>query len=260
MQESDLSLLIEAARRASKIALPLAAGVAKCWEKGDDAGPVTEADIAVNQMLIAFLRSERPDYGWLSEESEDDLSRLEKQVCFIIDPIDGTRSFVKGDKTWAHSFAVTENGIPSVAVVYLPALSFLYVARIGKGAFLNSKPISVSSQTVLESANVLAANISKQPRYWKNASIPDFSRHHRPSLAYRLALVAEGRFDAMITFRNTWEWDICAGALIATEAGAVVSDRSGKLLTFNDTVPIKEGIIAAGRPLHKDILSRSNSH
>ena len=104
LQESDLSLLIEAARRASKIALPLAAGVAKCWEKGEDAGPVTEADIAVNQMLIAFLRSERPDYGWLSEESEDDLSRLEKQVCFLFSLI----ATVQSSRDTGHCLENTE--------------------------------------------------------------------------------------------------------------------------------------------------------
>ena len=253
-------LLIEAARRASNIALPLAGGVANAWEKEGNEGPVTEADIAVNQMLAEFLRSERPDYGWLSEESEDNLSRLETNSCFIIDPIDGTRSFINGDKTWAHSFAVTENGLPSAAVIYLPAFDNLYAAQIGKGAFLNQKPISVGSRCVLENASVLATRPAQQGKFWKNSTVPNFHRHHRPSLAYRLALVADGSFDAMITFRNTWEWDICAGALIAAEAGATVSDRTGRELMFNQINPVNKGAIAASPSLHTDILSQSDAH
>ncbi len=253
-------LLVEAARRASKIALPLAGGAAKSWEKRGNEGPVTEADLAINQMLLAFLRSERPDYGWLSEESEDDPSRLEKHSCFVIDPIDGTRSFMNGDNTWAHSFAVTKDGLPYAAVVYLPAFDYLYAAQLGKGAFLNHKPISVSTQRALDNANVLAARPAQQAQFWRNATVPGFTRHHRPSLAYRLALVAEGRFDAMITFRNSWEWDICAGALIAAEAGAIVSDRTGRKLSFNQKRPLTKGAIAAAPLLHNDIIARSDAH
>jgi len=257
---NDLLLLIEAARRASNIALPLAGGLATCWEKEGNEGPVTEADISVNEMLVEFLRSKRPDYGWLSEESEDNLSRLEKKFCFIIDPIDGTRSFISGKKTWAHSFAITKNGLPTAAVVYLPAFDALYAAQLGKGAFLNEQPISVSGQQELDDASVLAGIPAQQSKFWKNSNVPNFSRHHRPSLAYRLALVADGSYDAMITFRKSWEWDICAGSLIAAEAGATVSDRTGNMLSFNQNHPFTKGAIAAPPTLHTDIIYRSDAH
>tara|TARA_B100001057_G_scaffold210647_1_gene211184 strand:- start:161 stop:943 length:783 start_codon:yes stop_codon:yes gene_type:complete len=257
---NDLALLIEAAKRAARIALPLANGAAKYWEKEDGSGPVTEADLAVNDMLCTFMRNARPNYGWLSEETEDNHVRLEKRHCFVIDPIDGTRSFINGEKSWAHSFAITTDGVPTAAVVHLPALDHLFVAEIRQGATLDSKPLAVSPQDVLNGARVLAARPSQLPKFWKNSQVPNFDRQHRPSLAYRLALVAQGQFDAMITFRDSWEWDICAGALIAAEAGGVVSDRWGKTLQFNKAFPMTEGAIVAGPLLHRDIIDKSNTH
>ena len=81
-------------------------------------------------------------------------------------------------------------------------------------------------------------------------------RHHRPSLAYRLCLVAEGRFDAMLTLRPAWEWDIAAGALILSEAGACVTDRRGGPLRFNNTHPQTDGVLAANPALHAALLDR----
>ena len=260
MPDNDLDLLIEAARRAAQIALPFANGTAKSWEKEDGSGPVTEADLGVNNMLYAFLRNARPDYGWLSEETEDDHARLEKRHCFVIDPIDGTRSFMNGEKTWAHSFAITTDGVPTAAIVHLPALDHLFAAEIKHGATLDNQPLTVSPQGVLNGARVLAAQPARTPKFWKNLRVPNFDRHHRPSLAYRLALVAQGQFDAMITFRDSWEWDICAGALIAAEAGGVVTDRSGDVIRFNKAHPMTKGAIVAGPSLHRDIIDQSDAH
>ena len=260
MPGNDLALLIEAATRAAEIALPFANHSAKAWEKEDGSGPVTEADLAVNDMLYAFLRNARPNYGWLSEETEDDRMRLKKRHCFVIDPIDGTRSFMNGEKTWAHSLAIATNGVPTTGVVHLPALDHLFAAEIGKGATRNNKILAVSRQDALSGAHVLAAQPTQTPKFWKDAEVPDFVRHHRPSIAYRLALVAQGRFDAMITFRDSWEWDICAGALIAAEAGGVVSDRSGHSLRFNKILPITKGAVVAGPRLHHEIMNRSDAH
>lgn len=249
MPEHDRDLLIEAAKVAGKIATDIAARPHEVWEKPDGAGPVTEADLAVNHFLEDELRNARPDYGWLSEESDDSNARLSKETLFIIDPIDGTRSFIEGSKTWAHSFAVVEGGQVTAAVVYLPILDKLYAAAKGHGATLNGKPITASARQGLLGAEVLAAKPVFEPRHWK-AGVPDIQRAHRPSLAYRLALVAEGRFDAMLTLRPSWEWDIAAGALLLAEAGATVSDKHGKALRFNNADPRLAGVVAAGAGVH----------
>ncbi len=244
MPETDLDLLIDAAREAGRIATSFTGPEAKAWNKPEDAGPVTEADLAVNDMLEARLRSARPDYGWLSEESLDGSDRLSVHQVFIIDPIDGTRSFIDGSKTWAHSLAIATEGEVTAAVIYLPLLDKLYTASKGRGAFLNGKTISTSQQVKLKGAKVLAARPVMEPRHWKLAP-PDIDKSYRPSLAYRMALVAEGRFDAMLTLRPTWEWDIAAGDLIVREAHGAASDRTGAPLRFNNADPRLSGVVAA---------------
>lgn len=258
MPEPDLALLISVAEEAAQIAVPLANGRAEMWEKSGGAGPVTEADLAVNAMLEARLKAARPDYGWLSEETEDDPKRLQNPACFILDPIDGTRSFIAGEPSWAHSFATVQNGQVIAAVIYLPMLKRMYTATLHGGAMLNGEKIDVRKGCQLAEADILAARPALEPSHWSGGKVPTFRRHYRPSLAYRMALVADGSFDGMITFRGTWEWDICAGALIASKAGAVVSDRRGKKLQFNGASAMTKGVITAPKPLHDEILSRLN--
>ncbi len=250
MPATDLPLLIAAAEAAGRVALGYAGESAVRWDKPDGAGPVTEADIAVNDILFETLRPARPDYGWLSEESEDNADRLSHDRVFIIDPIDGTRSFIEGSGTWAHSIAVSEAGQVTAAVIYLPQRNKLYAAALGQGASLNGQPIRTSARQHLTDASVLAARPVISPKYWHDEAVPDFTRAYRPSLAYRLSLVAEGRFDAMLTLHKTWEWDIAAGDLILREAGAVISDRTAQPLRFNNPVPKLNGVVAANPVLH----------
>lgn len=252
MPANDLALLIEAAKAAGEIASPFAGQNPEVWDKPDDAGPVTEADLAVNRMLEAELQAARPDYGWLSEESEADDARLNADHVFIIDPIDGTRSFIKGENTWAHSLAIAHKGVVTAAAIYLPLLDKLYTASAGEGAFLNGKPLSIGTRTDLIGAEVLAARPAMDVVNW--AQMPQVNRSHRPSLAYRLSLVAEGRFDAMLTLRKTWEWDVAAGDLIVQEAGGVTRDKKNAPLRFNNPDPRLHGMIATNPDLLPQIL------
>lgn len=252
---ADLALLIDAAREVGEIALRYAARGAQSWEKPDGQGPVTEADLAVDAALHATLGAARPDYGWLSEERPDDQVRLQHDRVFIVDPIDGTRAFMKGDSAWAHSLAVAEGGRVTAAVVFLPAMDKLYAAARGAGATLDGAPIRASGATALSGAHFLAAKPNYAPENW-TGPVPDVVRHYRPSLAYRLSLVAEGRFDAMMTLRPSWEWDIAAGSLIVEEAGATTCDRQGGPLLFNRPQPLLDGVIATSPALQTEILSR----
>lgn len=252
MPETDLELLIGAAEAAGDIATGYRGETAKRWEKSDGAGPVTEADLAVNDMLARELRMARPDYGWLSEETEDDQSRLERDSVFIVDPIDGTRSFIEGSRTWAHALAIARAGVVTAAVVYLPMRDKLYSAEAGGGAHLNGAPIHVSPRGALTGATMLAAKPTYNAEHWQG-DVPDVTRVYRPSLAYRTSIVAEGKFDAMMTLRPTWEWDVAAGDLILREAGAVTSDRANAPLRFNNAVPKLSGVLAANPALHREI-------
>ncbi|RME16779.1 MAG: 3'(2'),5'-bisphosphate nucleotidase CysQ [Alphaproteobacteria bacterium] len=255
-EADDLSLLVEAARAAGEISRAYFRRAPKTWEKPDAAGPVTEADIAVNEMLEERLRAARPGYGWLSEESPDDPARLEAARVFIIDPLDGTRAFIEGDHSWAHSLAVADRGEIVAAAVYLPMTDRMFAAARGAGATLNGAPLGVSDAHGLEGARVLATRAQFEPWFWAEARVPKVERRFRSSLAYRLCLVSEGRYDAMLTLRPTWEWDVAAGALIVGEAGGRVTNRRGARLRFNSGTPQVDGVVAAGPALHAEIIGR----
>lgn len=255
MPADDLELLIEAARAAGRIAARFWQMKPRQWDKAEGAGPVTEADIAIDGMLRERLTAARPGYGWLSEETEDGPGRLAAERAFVVDPIDGTRAFIAGEKGFSHALAVVERGAVTKAVVYLPMVEMLYAAVAGNGATLNGRPIAASSRTGLDGASVLAAGHALSEAHWPHGP-PAVERHFRASLAHRLCRVADGSFDAALTFRPVWEWDAAAGVLIAAEAGAVATDGAGWPCRFNAPTPILDGLIVAPPILHEEILRR----
>jgi myo-inositol-1(or 4)-monophosphatase len=255
LPEADLALLERAARSAGELASRFVGRHGEVREKPGGHGPVSAADLAVDDLLREELRGARPGYGWLSEESEDGPARLGAARVFVVDPIDGTRAFVAGEKAWAIALAVVEAGQPVAAVVHLPLLDRTYVAARRQGARLNGTTLAASVRGELAGARVLVAKNQLAPEHWPGG-VPAVARGFRPSLAYRVCLVAEGEADATLTFRDTWEWDLAAASLVASEAGAVVTDRRGEPLAFNNPVPMLPGLIAAGAPLHAAILER----
>lgn len=255
MPENDLDLLTAAAREAGDLALEFFHGHAEVYEK-EDKSPVTEADLAVDKLLKERLLTARPDYGWLSEETPDDNHRLETERQFIVDPIDGTRSFVAGQSSWGIALAVVDRGEVSAAAFLMPAKDRIYTASKGAGAFVNTTPMSVAKPRQLEGAGVLTTRANLHPDNWAR-DVPAIEMAFRPSLVYRIALVAEGRFDATVTFRDCWEWDVAAGALLVTEAGGRVSGRSGAAPSFNSPTGRTDGLIAAEPLLHGQIIGRA---
>ena len=151
--DADLALLIGAARQAGQIALRFWKRNPKTWDKGDE-GPVTEADHAVNDALSSLLRTARPQYGWLSEESPDDAARLDCEHVFILDPIDGTRAFIAGEDSFSHALAIARHGQVTAGVVFLPALDRLFAATHSGPATLNGAPIHASTLPGIEGATV----------------------------------------------------------------------------------------------------------
>lgn len=255
MPANDLALLTEAAEAAGRIARRHWNRKLRIWDKPGHQGPVTEADLEIDTMLRERLTSARPDYGWLSEETDDDPARLDARRIFVVDPLDGTRAFLEGDRSFAHALAVAEAGRVTAAIVYLPMHGKLYAATLGAGATLNGAPIRVSDRADLDGAAVLAARPALDPQHWSGPP-PRLHRSIRASLAYRLCLVAEGRYDAMLTLRDSWDWDTAAGSLVAAEAGARVTDRTGAPLRFNTAAPLSPGVIAAPAPLHAEVIQR----
>ena len=255
MPARDLALLTDAARDAGRIALRFWRKDPQVWDKGGEHGPVTEADLAVNDMLKARLLAARPGYGWLSEETPDDAARLSCETAFIIDPIDGTRAFIAGEETFAHSLAIAHKGRVTAGVVFLPALDRIYTASETAPPLKDGQPIAASRRDRLEGADILTTKVNMVPEKWPGG-VPEITRHFRASLAYRLCLAAEGRFDGMRTLRPAWEWDIAAGSLIAEKAGAVVTDQRGESLRFNTASALADGVLALPPAPHAAAVRR----
>lgn len=253
--QADLDLITDAARAAGDIARRFWKRAPRVWEKDAGAGPVTEVDLAINDMLAGRLRNARPGYGWLSEETPDDAARLSRSPVFILDPLDGTRAFIAGEPTFAHSIAVAVAGRVVAGAVYLPIVDRLYTATLHGPALCNGAAVAVATPASVDSATLLTAKRSMMPEHWKDGIVPPLRRDFRTSLAYRLCLVAEGRFDAMLSPGLTWEWDVAAGSLIAERAGARVTDRRGGDLHFNRPDPRTPGIVAAGALMHRTLVA-----
>ena len=254
MPVNDLTLLTDAALEAGKIAMQFYGQSPEVWDKGGGAGPVSEADLAIDKMLQAEFYTARPDYGVLSEETPDDPIRLEKERVFIIDPIDGTRSFLNKHENFATSIALAEKGQITTAVVHLPAKGLTFTAARGAGAQLDGKPLKCSDCTEIKGARFLASGSQTHTDLWRDGP-PPIERHFRSSLAYRLCLVAQGRFDGMLTLRRTWEWDVAAGHLICEEAGVKVTTQRGGIARYNDASACMDGMIACNAILHDKIMS-----
>ena len=251
MREADLKLLLDAGEAAGEIAKRYFKADPEVWDKGGGQGPVTEADLEIDRMLKSELLAARPDYGWLSEETEDGTARLEAERVFIVDPIDGTRAFINGEPSFSHALAIVERGEVVAAVVHVPMKSLSYAATLGGGAQCNGVALQ-SGQAEMAGATVLTRKPDLKREHWL---APHGMKHNfRPSLAYRLCLVAQGRFDVMLTLRPAWEWDVAAGDLIIREAGGHVKTTAGAPTRYNNPHPQLAGMVAGPVKLVENII------
>lgn len=251
--QDDYTTLAEelgaALREAGPIALKTFRGTIRSWTKGHDS-PVSEADIAVDNFL--HERLSRADYGWLSEESKDDRSRLSSERLFIVDPIDGTRSYLAGLPDWTIVAAVVEKGRPVAAAVYAPVDDDLYLAAAGKGATRNGESIVTSGGAALAHARVAGPKrMLERLSIIDPATIPEPKIH---SLALRMTRVAEGRIDAALASVNAYDWDLAAADLLVHEAGGVMTNFAGETLVYNLHDPVHGAILAAGHARHTAML------
>ncbi len=251
----DRDLLIAASREAGAIARKYFGGAFKIFRKsGGD--PVTEADLAIDAFLKERLLAARPDYGWLSEESADDPARLAAKRVFVVDPIDGTHGFVRGKPQFTIVAAVVEDGRPIAAAVFNPITEEMCDAAIGQGARKNGETIHVSQKADIPGARFLATKSFFYPQGWESPWPPDIVVESRSSIAYRMALVAEGAFDAMMSMSNKSDWDLAAADLIVNEAGGRATTGEGETLLYNRKEPVQGSIICAPPILHERLIEK----
>ena len=249
---SDLALLVDAARQAGQIALRFFKQSQEVWMKGGTS-PVSEADYAADSFLTQTLLAARPDYGWLSEEAVDDAARLSAKRTFVVDPIDGTRGFLEGRSEWCVSIAVVEQGQSIAGVLECPAREESYSAVLGGGSFKNGKRLAVDDARPLTLVGGPADMINALPddmrRRVKRAE-------YIPSLAYRLAMVADGRLDASFVRPNSHDWDLAAADLILREAGGDLFDQYGKAPAYGGP-ETRHGALVAGSGEFLAIMART---
>lgn len=254
MPGNDAQLLEKAVREAGARALELYNASPKKWKKSDGT-PVTEADIAVDNMLKETLTSARPDYGWLSEETADSKERLERQRVWIVDPIDGTRSFVERTGQWCVAAALVENGKPILSCIFRPLQNDFYFAQTGRGAFVNGIRLTVGNRSGLKDARIMARPRVLAREKWQ-VPFPRVSTDILNSLVLRICKVADASFDATIAFGDKSDWDLAPGELVLSEAGGQATNTSGQSFVYNQPVTRQTGgLIAAGKQTHKLIMA-----
>lgn len=252
--DDDLALLIDAGRAAGALLAAHFGARVKTWSKGA-AGPVTEVDLAADALLKTQLRGARPGYGWLSEETADTPDRLTATRLFIVDPLDGTKSFIEGKPDFCVSLAIAERGAVTAGVVYNPIHDELFAARRGGGATLNGAPVRVTSRTDLAGARMIGSRGFYGDKRWPEPW-PEVEAENVHAMAYRLALVSAGVHDGMVALGFKNDWDVAAGALLVTEAGGCVTDPFGAAYVFNQPQPRQAGAVASGSALHPLLIDR----
>ncbi|TXC71658.1 3'(2'),5'-bisphosphate nucleotidase CysQ [Sphingomonas ginsenosidivorax] len=218
------------------------------WEK-TPGSPVCEVDLDVDAMLKAQLSALLPDAGWLSEETADNPDRLARDRVWVVDPIDGTRDYIRARPGWCVSVALIERGVVTIGVLDAPSRGERWRAALGQGATRNGLALRAGDRTQFAGSRVPSDALPKADR--------DLTAIHKPnSIALRIAMVAADEADLVATLRWGNEWDIAAAALIASEAGAAVSDAFGGALAFNKPRPEAFGVLASAPGIHAAAVER----
>ncbi len=240
--------LSDVARAAGALAMQRFRGAFDQWEKSPG-NPVSEVDLAVDQFLKTELRALDPDAGWLSEETADSADRLMRSRVWVVDPIDGTRDFVRGRAGWCVSIALVEGGRVTHGVLDAPARGEHWLAKKGHGAVRNGTTLLASRRAEFVGARVPADVLPRIDADLVTVEKPN-------SIALRIAMVAADEADLVVALRWGNEWDVAAAALIASESGAKVTNAHGERLRFNETRPEAFGLVAASKGIHGAAVMR----
>jgi len=254
--EDDVKLVRQVTEEAGRIALSYFSREVKAWDKSPN-NPVSEADLAVDEFLRTTLMQNRTGYGWLSEETEDASDRLRCGRLWIVDPIDGTRAFLRGGDDWGISVALVQDQKPVVAAFYAPVKDAFYFAEAGRGATKNGKPIQVTDQSDLTAARMMGdPSAFKSKKIWPTPWPDTMHTEQANSIALRLCQIADGQFDCCVTLRPKNDWDVAAAHLILNEAGGHLSTAEGRALVYNRKKPLHDHILGCTPALLKAIHKR----
>jgi myo-inositol-1(or 4)-monophosphatase len=252
----DAKLVRSVTEEAGRIALSYFARDCHAWDKSPN-NPVSEADMAVDEFLRTTLMQNRTGYGWLSEETEDHPERLRCGRLWVIDPIDGTRSFLENGEDWGISVALVQDQKPILAAFYAPVKDAFYFAEQGRGATKNGLNINVSGQSDLTVARMMGdPGAFKSEKIWPEPWPKTMHTEQANSIALRICQIADGQFDCCVTLRPKNDWDVAAADLILAEAGGQLTTGTGRSLLFNRKRPLHDHIVASTPELRSAIMDR----
>jgi histidinol-phosphatase len=242
-----IGVMVEAARAGGAAAL-------RYWRRSPDVAlkpdrsPVTIADREAEQALVEVLRARFPEHGILGEEGG---ARGSDAVRFVVDPIDGTRNFVRGIPLWAVLIALEERGAITAGVIFQPVSGDLHVARAGQGAFLNGERLRVSTIDRLEEASLAHGSLNnlRGDGLWDGfVRLVDATSRQRGYGEFACyTLVAEGRSEIAVA-GNVKPWDLAAPKIVVEEAGGRLTDCAGVATIASGTA------LATNRRLHDAAL------
>ena len=251
-RQLDRAAVVAATQEAAALAFASwregAAADTNVWDEGKN-NPVSDIDMAVDAFLTTKLRAILPEASWLSEESSDDPSRLNARLLWLVDPIDGTRDYVRGRSGWCVSVALVADGLPVFAVMAAPAQNKVWVPGHGEGVTCNGERLTGSSRLDFIGSRVPADDLPKLDADLVTVTKPN-------SIAMRMTMVACDRADLVATLRWGHEWDIAAAHLVAQEAGAVVTDALGRPIRYNKSAPKDFGLICCAPGIHQAAVER----
>jgi len=255
----SLHSLLGIARTVSREAGVIASAIynqaeVKQWSKGED-NPLTEADLAVDRLLHDRLLAAAPDFGWLSEETLDDPSRLDRDWVWVVDPIDGTKEFLQKVPHWTISIGLVHRGVPQLGVVFNPTEDLLVAGVVGEGITANGAPVAMSAAAELAGAHLVGSR-SEQKR-GEFDDVKDLYRFEAVgSIAYKMTLLAIGRCDIYYTLSPKHEWGICGGHALVVAAGGRVTQKDGAPILYNQPKAKYRSVVAANPTLHDKLLAR----
>jgi myo-inositol-1(or 4)-monophosphatase len=249
--EAELELAVRAARGAGEAVMRAFRGEQEVSFKSADQ-PVTGADLAADRHLRGVLSGERPGYGWLSEETADSPARLRRERVWVVDPIDGTNSFVEGRPEFAVCVGLVHAGRAVLGVVHNPATGELFHAIRGGGAYRDGVRIRVSARGPGDAPRMVGSR-------WEIgrgelAAFREWRLEPLGSTAYRMCRIAEGRAEGFVSRGPKAEWDVCAPMVVVEEVGGRVTCLDGSVPVYNRPDPSWTGVAASNGALHEELL------
>ncbi|HZK26887.1 MAG TPA: 3'(2'),5'-bisphosphate nucleotidase CysQ [Thermoclostridium sp.] len=238
MTNNDLPKVLETAKELAKQAGHIILDIYKkdfFVDYKDDSSPVTEADKKANDFIVDKLKNKYPECAILAEESKDDPARLNNDWCFIVDPLDGTKEFIKKNDEFTVNIALSYKGKPVMGVIGIPVAKELYFAVKGHGAFFEKgghvKKIHVSTKT--EDIRLMMSRSHKSDKLLQLIEKNRIKDIKSAGSAIKGCLIAKGEAEVYYRFGYTMEWDTAAMQCIVEEAGGILRQMDDSEMTYN---------------------------